>query len=173
MFGRLPARKPEAEAVAAVREEMHFAGHVPRPERGMEQQRVGDRDGRVVFRMEQEAGRRVRRRVEVRRMGALLRRGQTVQFHLRDAHTSEEDLRHLLHQYSPLRDKAKGALLFSCLGRGQFLYGRPDHDSRLFHGNVGPVPLGGFFCNGEIGPVAGTTYLHGYTSCFGVFRPKA
>ena len=38
--------------------------------------------------------------------------------------------------------------------------------------SVGAVPLGGFFCNGEIGPVNGTTYLHGYTSCFGLFRPK-
>jgi hypothetical protein len=34
------------------------------------------------------------------------------------------------------------------------------------------VPVGGFFCNGEIGPVGGTTFLHGYTSSFGLFRPR-
>ena len=34
---------------------------------------------------------------------------------------------------------------------------------------IGNTPLGGFFCNGEIGPVAGTTHLHGYTSAFGLF----
>ena len=66
----------------------------------------------------------------------------------------------------------RGALLFSCLGRGQFLYGEPDHDTDAFRSHLGDVPLGGFFCNGEIGPVHGTTFLHGYTSAFGVFRAK-
>ena len=32
--------------------------------------------------------------------------------------------------------------------------------------------IGGFFCNGEIGPVQNATYLHGYTSAFAVFREK-
>ena len=65
-----------------------------------------------------------------------------------------------------------GALLCSCLVRGQYLYGRPNHDTDLFREKLGAVPLGGFFCNGEIGPVSGTTFLHGYTSSFGLFRPK-
>lgn len=105
-------------------------------------------------------------------IGALLRKGQTVQFHLRDAETSAEDLRLMLGRFAALKGQAKGALLFSCVGRGRTLYGRPDHDSRMFLHDIGPVPLGGFFCNGEIGPVGGTTYLHGYTSCFGLFRSK-
>lgn len=105
-------------------------------------------------------------------VGAPLRKGQVVQFHLRDAETSAEDLQSLLSRYASGKDRSRGALLFSCLGRGEFLYGHPDHDSRLFHEKIGPVPLGGFFCNGEIGPVGGTTYLHGYTSCFGIFRPR-
>ena len=66
----------------------------------------------------------------------------------------------------------QGALLFSCMGRGEHLYGRPNHDSEMFHEVMGPLPLAGFFCNGEIGPVHGTTYLHGYTSSFGVLRQK-
>ena len=107
-------------------------------------------------------------------IGETLREGQRVQFHLRDAMTSAEDLATLLSRYSSERrvNPEEGALLFSCLGRGQHLYGRPDHDTDMFRKNVGSIPLGGFFCNGEIGPVSGTTYLHGYTSSFGIFRPS-
>jgi len=108
-------------------------------------------------------------------VGAFLREGQLVQFHLRDAETSTEDLKWYLTEYQ-MEGKArsaKGALLFSCLGRGAHLYGKPNHDSELFHNRVGPLPLGGFFCNGEIGAVGGTTFLHGYTSCFGIFKPSS
>ena len=106
-------------------------------------------------------------------IGAPIREGQWVQFHLRDAQASEQDLLQMFEKMGPLRTETRGALLFSCVGRGQKLYGRAHHDSRFFLQNIGPVPLGGLFCNGEIGPVGGTTYLHGYTSCFGLFRPKA
>ena len=106
-------------------------------------------------------------------VGALLREGQGVQFHLRDKQTSTEDLDQVLTTYLSRagRDPMAGALLFSCLGRGEHLYGRASHDTRTFLERVGAVPVGGFFCNGEIGPVGGTTYLHGYTSCFALFRP--
>ena len=107
-------------------------------------------------------------------IGERLQEGQTVQFHLRDAQTSAEDLDALLRRYASSMEPAPGwgALLFSCLGRGEYLYGRPDHDTDLFRERVGRMPLAGFFCNGEIGPVGGSTYLHGYTSSFGIFRAK-
>ncbi len=107
-------------------------------------------------------------------VGAPLREHQTVQFHLRDAETAGDDLRSMLSQYLAEHDpaRAQGALLFSCVGRGSYLYGRPDHDTGIFSEYLGPVPLGGFFCNGEIGQVGGATYLHGYTSSFGIFRSK-
>ncbi|MDP6548840.1 MAG: FIST N-terminal domain-containing protein [Dehalococcoidia bacterium] len=107
-------------------------------------------------------------------IGELLKEGQLVQFHLRDAETSAEDLTAVLERYAmdKRENQVQGALLFSCLGRGQHLYGRPNHDSDIFRQKLGPVPLGGFFCNGEIGPVSGTTFLHGYTSAFAMFRPK-
>ena len=107
-------------------------------------------------------------------VGALLSEGQLVQFHVRDAETSADDLRSLLEAYRQgVRGlPAVGALLFSCTGRGRGLYGEADHDTGLFHDLVGELPLGGFFCNGEIGPVAGTTHLHSYTSSFGLFRPR-
>jgi small ligand-binding sensory domain FIST len=107
-------------------------------------------------------------------VGSELRPGQIVQFHLRDAQTSAQDLRQMLEQHKASKDTADaaGALLFSCLGRGAYLYGRANHDTELFLKKLGNIPLGGFFCNGEIGPVSGTTYLHGYTSCFGIFHPR-
>jgi len=106
-------------------------------------------------------------------IGDRIRPGQRIQFHLRDAHTSAEDLEMLLqrHQKSLRETSSAGALLFSCMGRGQGLYGHPDFDSQLFNRYLRDIPLSGFFCNGEIGPVGGATCLHGYTSAFGIFRP--
>jgi small ligand-binding sensory domain FIST len=108
-------------------------------------------------------------------IGTALREHQVVQFHLRDARTSAEDLEELLKRFEerPDRGQTEGALLFSCLGRGLHLYGEPDHDTQAFRRHLGPIPLGGFFCNGEIGPVHGTTFLHGFTSSFGLFRTKS
>lgn len=108
-------------------------------------------------------------------IGDRVRSGQRIQFHLRDARTSAEDLELLLESYQ--QDAAKstevvGALMFSCLGRGEGLYGEPDFDSKMFHHYLSNVQIGGFFCNGEIGPVGDTTFLHGYTSVFGICRTK-
>jgi small ligand-binding sensory domain FIST len=106
-------------------------------------------------------------------VGSLLREGQMVQFYLRDRQTSQQDLDVMLSQYASENHVPShaGALLFSCLGRGQFLYGVPNYDSSCFIGKLGPLALSGFFCNGEIGPVGQTTFIHGYTSAFGIFRP--
>lgn len=106
-------------------------------------------------------------------VGETLRDEQTIQFHVRDAATSADDLRMHLKEYRDAHSNpAQGALLFSCLGRGEHLYGMTNHDSDCFREYFGAVPLAGFFCNGEIGPVGGTTFLHGYTSSFGIFRAK-
>lgn len=105
---------------------------------------------------------------------AQLRTGQRVQFHLRDRSAASEDLQAHLNRYRPDPDAPpEGALLFSCAGRGEHLFGRPNHDSDTFRELVGDLPLGGFFCGGEIGPVEDTTYLHTYTSAFGIIRPQA
>ena len=103
-------------------------------------------------------------------VGAELRPMTVAQFVLRDARTAEEDLTQMLERQRRSTTPAAGALLFSCMGRGAGLFGRPDHDTGLFEEKLGPAPLGGFFCNGEIGPVGGTTFLHGYTSAFAIFR---
>lgn len=107
-------------------------------------------------------------------VGERLQPGMRLRFHVRDARTSAEDLRILLDAYSGGSGDAPpdGALLFSCLGRGENLYGEPDFDSSLLAERVGEIPVGGFFCNGEIGPVGSNTFLHGYTSALALFRPK-
>lgn len=106
-------------------------------------------------------------------VGAVLRPGQTVQFQVRDARAAAEDLEQHLARYaqSERSSAPAGGLLFSCTGRGQRLFGEPAHDSRAFQRHLGSLPLGGFFCGGEIGPVGDVTYLHGYTSAFALFRP--
>ncbi|WP_363080805.1 FIST N-terminal domain-containing protein [Leptolyngbya sp. 'hensonii'] len=107
-------------------------------------------------------------------IGDRVRPGQRIQFHLRDAKASADDLETLLKRYRDQAQSGKsgavGALMFSCLGRGEGLYGEPNFDSRLFNHYLGSLPLSGFFCNGEIGPIGDSTFLHGYTSVFGICR---
>jgi small ligand-binding sensory domain FIST len=104
-------------------------------------------------------------------IGDRIRPGQRIQFHLRDASASAEDLETLLaHHQQASEAQPAGALLFTCLGRGEGLYGQPDFDSYLFSRYFHNIPLGGFFCHGEIGPIGPETFLHGYTSAFGIFR---
>ena len=132
----------------------------------LEEPKQGDFLIRNVMGMDDQAG--------TLSIGEMLKEGQLVQFHLRDADTSAADLAAVLDRYAGenRENQVHGALLFSCLGRGENLYGKANHDSELFRDKLGTVPLGGFFCNGEIGPVSGTTFLHGYTSSFGMFRPR-
>jgi small ligand-binding sensory domain FIST len=90
--------------------------------------------------------------------------GQTVQFHVRDAAAADEDLRELLDGES-----ASGALIFTCNGRGQHLFGAPDHDAGVVAELLGPIPAAGAFCAGEIGPVGGQNFLHGFTASLALF----
>lgn len=106
-------------------------------------------------------------------IGDRVRSGQRIQFHLRDGNTSTTDLTTLLQEYRTANpEPVAGALMFSCLGRGEDLYDRPHHDSSLFRQFMGDVPVSGFFCAGEIGPIGGATYLHGYTAVFGIIAPS-
>jgi len=113
-------------------------------------------------------------RVGAMAIGDRVRAGQRIQFHLRDSETSADDLETLLRRYQTQASdtSAVGALMFSCLGRGEGLYGEPNFDSHLFNRYVQNIPVSGFFCGGEIGPIGGSTFLHGYTSVFGISREK-
>ncbi len=103
-------------------------------------------------------------------LGTNLRRGQTLQFQLRDAHTSDQDFSMLLGLLPENDAEPRGALLFSCCGRGKGLYGESDHDATLVQSLRGPVPLAGFFANGEFGPVGGRNFVHGYTSSLALIK---
>ena len=104
-------------------------------------------------------------------IGALPRAGQTMQFQLRHADAATEDMEHMLAQAQKDLGPRKGAagLLFCCNGRGEGLFGEPSHDARMVAEKLGPIPLAGFFCNGEIGPVGNKTFLHGFTASLGLF----
>jgi small ligand-binding sensory domain FIST len=97
--------------------------------------------------------------------------GQTVQFHVRDAQSADEDLRRLLErEAAALGDRRPaGALLFTCNGRGSRLFPGPDHDAGLLAEVLGDVPAAGFFCAGELGPVGGQNFLHAFTASIAVF----
>jgi small ligand-binding sensory domain FIST len=107
-------------------------------------------------------------------VGALPRAGQTMQFQRRDAAAATEDMRDLLAESRQQNAEATiyGGCLFSCNGRGQGLFGEPNHDAQMVQDFLGPMGLAGFFCNGEIGPVGKRNFLHGYTASLGLFVKK-
>lgn len=97
--------------------------------------------------------------------------GQTLQFQVRDAGSADEDLRRTLeHEIAVLGGRqAAGALMFTCNGRGSRLFSAPDHDAGLLAKVLGRLPVAGFFCAGELGPVGGRNYLHGFTASIALF----
>ncbi len=104
-------------------------------------------------------------------VGALPRPGQTIQFQRRDAAAASEDLAWMLAR---TREKIAGrailgGVLAICLGRGQGLFGSAHHDAALIQEQLGPVPVAGFYCNGEIGPVGNRSFVHGYTAALALF----
>jgi small ligand-binding sensory domain FIST len=108
-------------------------------------------------------------------VGAFPRTGQTIQFQRRDAAAANEDMLELLSRtHENLKETTVyGGCLCSCNGRGSNLFGYPSHDAGMVQRRLGPVPLAGFFCNGEIGPVGEKNFLHGYTASLALFVKQA
>jgi len=104
-------------------------------------------------------------------VGATIEEGQVVRVHARDARSADRDL----HEALALRrqalgsDAPAGALMFTCNGRGRGMFGVPDHDVAALAGELGDVPTAGFFAAGEIGPVGGENFLHGFTATVAIF----
>ena len=63
-----------------------------------------------------------------------------------------------------------GALVFTCNGRGSNLFPEPHHDARTIQEIWNSLPLAGFFAQGEIGPVAGKNFVHGFTASVVLFE---
>jgi small ligand-binding sensory domain FIST len=101
-------------------------------------------------------------------LGETVRVGQTLRFFVRDAASADADLQQTLA--CALRPgQAAGALLFTCNGRGTNMFPAPDHDARVVAAALGTQALAGFFCGGEIGPVGGKAFLHGFTATLAIF----
>jgi len=100
-------------------------------------------------------------------IAGLARVGATVQFHIRDAKSADDDLRALLQPCAG-QDTA-GVMLFGCNGRGTRMWPEPGHDVGIVRETLGDVPVAGFFCGGEFGPVGGKNFVHGFTASVALF----
>jgi small ligand-binding sensory domain FIST len=104
-------------------------------------------------------------------VGATVDEGQVVRLHARDARSADDDLhRQLRLRMDALSGSAPaGAVVFSCNGRGAAMFGACDHDAVAVADELQDAPAAGFFAAGEIGPVGGRSFLHGFTATIGVF----
>lgn len=128
-----------------------------------EQFKPGDFLVRNVQRLSQETG--------ALEIGESVRVGQTVQFHVRDAASAHADLHQLLRQYPRSQPRPPAAaLLFSCNGRGRRMFEALHHDARAIQTELGRLPVAGFFAAGELGPVGGRNFIHGFTASIVLFQ---
>ena len=104
-------------------------------------------------------------------VGAPIAPGTVVRMHARDADSADRDLRDSLGlRIEALGGAAPaGALVFTCNGRGRSMFGVPDHDAVALDEVLAGAPAAGFFAAGEIGPVGGDPFLHGFTATVAVF----
>jgi small ligand-binding sensory domain FIST len=104
-------------------------------------------------------------------VAAQVHEGQVIRLHARDASSAHEDLRRQLRLRMDAAGDggAAGALVFSCNGRGAAMFGACDHDATTIAEELGGAPAAGFFAAGEIGPVGGRSFLHGFTATVAVF----
>ena len=103
-------------------------------------------------------------------IGDRVQTGQTIQFQIRDAQTALEDLNNLLAEQKRIQiKKVKGALIFTCNGRGEMLFKTKNQEISLIQNYLGPIAAAGFFCSGEIGPIGKINFIHGFTNSIALF----
>lgn len=105
-------------------------------------------------------------------VGDEIRLGEKVQFHVRDARTAQEDLELMLSPQG-IFGRPSAGIVFSCNGRGSQLYQHPNGDIDVIQAALGGIPVAGFFCAGEIGPIGGRNFLHGHTASIALLRAGA
>ncbi len=105
-------------------------------------------------------------------IGSRVVKNAVVQFHLRDGRAASQELEARLGESLAARPRPEAALLFACAGRGRNLFGVTGHDSGTLRRRI-DIPVAGMFSAGEIAPIQGATFLHGYSSAFGLIRPRA
>ena len=111
-------------------------------------------------------------------IGSEVKQGDSFCFQVRDKTTAEQDMQLMVQRAKTARlfDGGKGtpmaAIQISCVARGRGLFEAPNVDLNQLQDFLGQAPVGGFFANGEIGPVGisgfsttnSESYLHGFTT---------
>ncbi len=103
-------------------------------------------------------------------VGDYFRTGQTVQFHIRDVRTADDDLKQCFRASQQAGAAPLAALMFTCNGRGIHLFREPSHDVECLKATFGDLPLAGFFAQGELGPIGGKNFMHGFTASVALFE---
>lgn len=99
-------------------------------------------------------------------IGEYLQPDAPIMFCKRDRNSAEEDLRRMVDRvHARASLKIKGGLYFSCLGRGEHMFGKRSREMELIADRIGDVPLAGFYANGEISG----NRLYGYTGVLTLF----
>lgn len=100
-------------------------------------------------------------------VGEMVEEGQPMMFCRRDGNSAREDMTRMLTGIKKrIGDQTpKGALYYSCLGRGRSLFGPDSQELEMIREELGDIPLTGFFCNGEIAH----NQLYGFTGVLTVF----
>ncbi|MEW4455020.1 FIST N-terminal domain-containing protein [Bremerella sp. JC817] len=104
-------------------------------------------------------------------IGDYVKPGQTVQFHVRDEFSASAELKQLSAEMKKSGSSPKSVLTFTCNGRGTRLFSEPHHDANCLSSAFGKIPNAGFFAAGEIGPVGGKNFLHGFTASVALLEP--
>jgi small ligand-binding sensory domain FIST len=104
-------------------------------------------------------------------VGTRVAKNAVVQFHLRDGKAASQELETRLSASLRGLRQPEAAILFACAGRGRNLFGVSGHDSGTLRRMI-DIPVAGMFSAGEIAPIQGATFVHGYSSVFGLFRPR-
>lgn len=99
-------------------------------------------------------------------IGAEVQPGDELVFCRRDADAARQDLARMLAALKESAPRPRGALYFSCVARGEHMFGSRGAELRLLKDVLGEVPLVGFFCNGEICH----DRLYGYTGVLTLFH---
>jgi small ligand-binding sensory domain FIST len=103
---------------------------------------------------------------ELLAIGEQIEAGMSLMFCRRDGATAREDMLRMLNSLKDsLSAPPKGGVYYSCLGRGQGLFGPNSAELKLINQVLGDFPLVGFFCNGEISH----NRLYGYTGVLTLF----
>jgi len=99
-------------------------------------------------------------------IGDYLYEGSKFMFCRRDGNSAREDmLRMLTTMKSRLPATPRGALYYTCLGRGRYQFGDNSEELKMIQDELGDFPLVGFFANGEIF----NSRLYGYTGVLTLF----